>query len=251
LGLYSLAIRLDALNGYYGVQKRKDGSKGSIFWFEIPYRPDEYCASNYHSDIFRCNSNSNRSTLEQTVMHTPLGNSSRKAEVRFGSPLGSPEITCEMKHSPPKNNPIMLSNVSAKTSGWNILVVDDSPTITKMISMMLKQHNHKVTIAENGEIAVQNLLNHWRDYQIGYDIVLMDLQMPVMDGLEATKRLRESEMMSTTSKHNRHQIIIGMSANSDHETMQDAFRAGVDDFITKPFRIDWFHQTASKLIFKQ
>jgi len=243
LGLYSLAIRLDALNGYYGVQKRNDGKKGSVFWFEIPYRPDEYCASNYHSDIFRCNSNSNRSTLEQTVMHTPLGNSSRKAEVRFGSPLGSPEITCEMKHSPPKNNPIMLSNVSAKTSGWNILVVDDSPTIAKMISMMLKQHNHKVTIAENGEIAVQNLLNHWRDYQIGYDIVLMDLQMPVMDGLEATRRCREYEIHQNMS----HQIILGMSANSDHETMEDALHAGMDDFATKPFRIDTFHQKAMKL----
>ncbi len=41
MGLYSLAKRVEALGGYYGVQRRKDGREGSLFWFAIPYTPDE------------------------------------------------------------------------------------------------------------------------------------------------------------------------------------------------------------------
>jgi len=63
-----LAIRLDALNGYYGVQKRKDGNKGSIFWFEIPYRPDEYNASSmHHLNTIRSCSYSNRCDSEPSI----------------------------------------------------------------------------------------------------------------------------------------------------------------------------------------
>ena len=238
MGLYSLAIRLDALHGYYGVQKRKDGNKGSIFWFEIPYRPDEYNATSmHHLNTIHSSSYSHRCDSEQSSIHCPVN-------IQPSLPLVSETFQDSSSSSVKEQEHDKLHNL-------NILVVDDSPTIAKMISMMLQQHGHKVTVAENGEIAVQKLFSHWKDHQIDYDIVLMDLQMPVMDGLEATKRLRENEMMSSASKHKKHQIIIGMSANSDHETMQDAFRAGVDDFITKPFRIDWFHQTASRLIFKQ
>jgi CheY-like chemotaxis protein len=64
--------------------------------------------------------------------------------------------------------------------------------------------------------------------------VLMDLQMPVMDGLEATRRLRGEERQELRI----HQPIIGMSANSDHETAQQALDAGADAFMPKPFNAD-------------
>ena len=45
LGLYSLAKRMEAINGYYGVQKRRDGLQGSLFWFAFPYKPDTMTAA--------------------------------------------------------------------------------------------------------------------------------------------------------------------------------------------------------------
>jgi len=82
------------------------------------------------------------------------------------------------------------------------------------------------------------------------------LQMPVMDGLEATKRWREHEhnqlLLQTTigggGAH--HQVIIGMSANSDNDTMEDAFVAGVDDFIKKPFTMEIFLTTVNHVFDK-
>jgi CheY-like chemotaxis protein len=129
-----------------------------------------------------------------------------------------------------------------------ILLVDDSPSILKMCSMMLKRQGHIITTAENGEIALMKLEEKWKTTGSGFDLVLMDLQMPVMDGLEATKQIRmfQNEGREWIRKYPTsagvekpfHQIIFGISATSSEETIQQTFQVGMDEFLPKPFSVE-------------
>ena len=125
-----------------------------------------------------------------------------------------------------------LSNKSRK-----VLVVDDSPSILKLLSQTLNRQGFNVDTAENGAIGLEKMIHK------SYDIVLMDLQMPVMDGLESVRRLREHEKQQDA---NIPQIIIGLSANSDNETISEAFNAGITDFLPKPFKMESFFQLLTK-----
>ena len=93
---------------------------------------------------------------------------------------------------------------------------------------ILKRWKARVEAAENGEIALQMLKkNH-------YDLVYMDLQMPVMSGYEATTKIRTGE----AGAHNTGIPILAMTADALHETKLRVLETGMDDFITKPLELD-------------
>jgi len=104
----------------------------------------------------------------------------------------------------------------------SILLVDDSDVNLKVASLMLKKLGHQADIATNGIEAIEALENH------SYDIVLMDIQMPEMDGLEATKIIRRRW-------HQDPKIIVLTSLDNYREICHEA---GADDFLTKPFGIE-------------
>ena len=104
----------------------------------------------------------------------------------------------------------------------SILLVDDSDVNLKVASLMLKKLGHHADIARNGIEAIKSLELH------NYDIVLMDIEMPEMDGLEATKIIRQK----------RHQNPKIIAATSLANCQDDCFDAGADDFLTKPLRIE-------------
>jgi len=107
-----------------------------------------------------------------------------------------------------------------------VLLVEDSATNRFLIEAYLKQTPYQVDVAENGEIAV-------RKYMAGnYDLVLMDMQMPVMDGYTATRRIRRWE-----SAHGRHPTpIIALTAHALIEDIQKSLEAGCNAHLTKPVK---------------
>ncbi len=104
----------------------------------------------------------------------------------------------------------------------NILLVDDSAVNLKIASLMLKKLGHHVDLATNGIEAIEAL-----DDQ-SYDMVIMDIQMPEMDGLEATKIIRQKWHQSLK--------IIVVTSLKNYRDM--CFEAGADDFLIKPLRIE-------------
>ncbi len=251
LGLYSLAKRIEALHGFYGVMKRRDGQQGSLFWFAIPYKPDAIYAQQISSLTSKIPEESNCAPTQNDY---PLSEEDDKivaATVPLEHPVSTQSLVeCAIAVVDQSQPPI-------KTA-LNILVVDDSPTILKMSTLMLKKLGHEVTTADNGAIAAKLVQERVVDiHSCGFDVILMDLQMPVMDGLEATRRIREMENEFNSDKNSdpsppmwrrERQIIVGMSANSDHETAANAYQVGVDAFLSKPFRIETFRSTIEKLL---
>jgi CheY-like chemotaxis protein len=119
-----------------------------------------------------------------------------------------------------------------------ILVVDDSLSILKVTSRLLKINGHTAITASNGAIGLDMLKAAAKD--MVYSMVLTDIQMPVMDGLEATKLFRkfETEFWESENYHGEKKqrlLIVGMSANTDDDTRRQALDSGMDYFIPKPF----------------
>ncbi len=280
LGLYSLAKRIEALGGAYGVSKRRDGQQGSLFWFTIPYRPDSLslvAPSDCKGDAL-VGTKSNNSTPSTGEM-TPFEFTRRTEVYNYSdiSPVQSPVLfgSEAVKTVRVEATTIILQESAPVTEpkNLNILLVDDSLSIVKMSGMMLRRQGHTVTVAENGAEALQlmsaNLQpwadspkqdggarNNYKQVECCFDVVLMDLQMPIMDGLESTSRLRKleaatacAESTDNTATSCIHQLIIGCSANSDNDTMQAAFVAGIDAFIPKPFNIAEFNDSYQRLKF--
>ena len=125
----------------------------------------------------------------------------------------------------------------------NILVIDDSLSILKVTKRLLNMKGHMVETAANGFIGLKILKQAF--FSQAYDMVLTDLQMPVMDGIEATRRYREFEAVESMrdsscdlgiqTKERKRLLIVGMSANSDNQSKQEALDSGMDYFISKPF----------------
>ena len=109
-----------------------------------------------------------------------------------------------------------------------ILLVDDSQVNRLLIHIYLKDGCYQLEDAENGEIAVAKVKAE------NYDVVLMDMQMPIMDGLEATRKVREWERERGLSRT----PILALTASALEEDVRRALDAGVDAHITKPITKD-------------
>lgn len=107
-----------------------------------------------------------------------------------------------------------------------LLVVDDNPVNQKLLFYSLKKE-YDIELANNGLEAV-NLLNGKC-----FDVVIMDLMMPIMDGAEATLKIRESD-----HHRNKHIPIILLTTNDLEDERLRCFESGADDYLIKPVNID-------------
>ena len=122
-------------------------------------------------------------------------------------------------------------NTSQTPHRLRVLVVDDSTAVIKMLSFKLRSCGHVVDFAMNGEEGLQKMISGSTDL----DVVIMDYQMPVMDGIESTRRFREWERIMLSERGGRHLPIICSSANCSGTALVLALAAGVDSFLSKPF----------------
>jgi PAS domain S-box-containing protein len=118
----------------------------------------------------------------------------------------------------------------------DVLLTEDSPYNQKLALAVLSRRGHRVTVANNGREAVVAL----RKRQ--FDIVLMDVQMPEMDGLEATRMIRAAERDSS-----RRTPIIAMTAQALKGDREKCLDAGMDEYLTKPVRAADLHATIERL----
>ena len=119
-----------------------------------------------------------------------------------------------------------------------ILLVDDSADNQRLFSIFLKKTGATVILAGNGQEGVNAVEAALKDGQ-PFDVILMDLQMPVMDGLTATKLLREQGICSP---------IVALTGNDTQEERDTCFAAGFSDFLAKPIQRNTLLSTIAKII---
>src|SRR5260370_38045127 len=104
----------------------------------------------------------------------------------------------------------------------HMLVVDDEPQITRVLRTSLSSHGYDIRVANDGETALE-IMKDWSP-----DLVITDLAMPNMDGLELCRRLRTKMQIP----------IIVLSVRGEERTKVKALDAGADDYVTKPFGME-------------
>ena len=148
----------------------------------------------------------------------------------IAKPLFASNLLDEFKEAVKKKN--IKTPVANKTDlkGKRILLAEDMQVNAEIMMMVLKMRDMEVEVAENGKIAVEMFESHEPGY---YDAILMDMRMPVMDGLEATGKIREMG-----HKDSKTIPIIALTANAFDEDVQRSLQAGLNAHLSKPVQPD-------------
>jgi PAS domain S-box-containing protein len=134
------------------------------------------------------------------------------------------EALQELRETPKKIEAMAeAGDTEAQSEALRVLLAEDNLVNQRLISRLLEKMGHSVTVAPNG---LEALLLLEREE---FDLVAMDMQMPVMDGIEAVQKIREGE-----KKSGRHIPVVAMTANAFEEDKRRCFEAGMDGYVMKP-----------------
>ena len=143
-----------------------------------------------------------------------------------------PQSVLEESHTQANQSLTYQSSTSLR-----VLLADDNEVNCRFGERLLTSRGHQVTLATNGKAALEL-------YQRAeFDLILMDVQMPMMNGLEATAAIRQLE-----SRTDRHIPIIAMTARAMKGDREECLAAGMDGYITKPIRAEQLFQTINKFV---
>jgi signal transduction histidine kinase/CheY-like chemotaxis protein len=148
----------------------------------------------------------------ETYLIKPISSSDLLGSIRLAIGVHTPASTV----TPP------TAGISASSLSLRILLAEDTLVNQKVAMGMLGKMGHRITLATNGLEA----LEQWR--QNDFDLILMDVQMPEMTGLQATQQIRREEALGA------HVPIVAMTASAMSEERDRCLAAGMDDFISKP-----------------
>lgn len=153
-------------------------------------------------------------------------------EIKVTSKIGigsSFLFTLDLKERLIENTDLNFKTVQAidvDCSHMTLLLVDDLAINRNIVKGFLKKTNIKIIEAENGEVAINIIKTN------KIDIVLMDIQMPVKDGLTATREIRKYELDNSLPRV----IIVALTAHAYEDERKNGFEAGVDDYLIKPIK---------------
>lgn len=153
--------------------------------------------------------------------------------LKYGEDVSVPSfVQQEKKTDPPK--------IKGPAFRGHVLLVEDHPTNRKVATQMLLRKGLQVSEVENGKLAVRALRENT------YDLVLMDIQMPVMSGLEACEQIRQWE-----KEEKRPRIpIVAMTAHALQEARQEGLQSGMDGYLTKPISFTELEHVLAKWLKK-
>jgi two-component system sensor histidine kinase/response regulator len=192
-----------------------------------------------------------RFSESEVVMLTSFGSSSdgaRCSELGINAYLPKPikrsDLLDIMKRrsgslcpEPESVPPATLPPTSGRHMTWTILLAEDNRVNQIVATRMLEKRGHTVVLAETGKAALEAVNNQQ------FDLVLMDVQMPEMDGLEATMAVRQRERMT-----GKHVPIVAMTANAMTGDEQRCLHSGMDSFVAKPISVERLFATIESLL---
>ena len=166
-----------------------------------------------------------------------LGISDKKADKKDLEGQNSNETTISEQQTSSQD-----SNGKANFKGCRVLLAEDMPVNSEIMKMVLAMKEINVELAENGKIAVEMFTKHEAGY---YNAILMDMRMPEMDGLEASKTIRALDREDA-----KRIPIIALTANAFDEDVQRSMQAGLNAHLSKPVEPEALFETLEKLLFK-
>jgi CheY-like chemotaxis protein len=135
-------------------------------------------------------------------------------------------LLSENQQRNPKDSPASAApGPEAQQRKLRVLLAEDNTVNQRLASRLLEKKGYHVEVAGNGCAALRALERE------NYDVVLMDVQMPEMDGMEATATIREKERRT-----GRHQVVIALTAHAVKDDLERCLAAGMDDYLVKPIR---------------
>ena len=166
-----------------------------------------------------------------------------KSTLGVGSIFSFNLLLEEAKH-PVVSSDRQQEMVASSMRSLDILLVEDNPANQRLALIILEKQGQKVTVANNGLEALSFLTRQH------FDLIFMDMQMPVMDGLTATRYIRQVEQGGTLDVpeldavsdqlHDRlmggHVYIVAVTANAMYEDRQQCLEAGMDEYLSKPYK---------------
>ena len=124
--------------------------------------------------------------------------------------------------------PGQIINETEAPSNLRILIAEDNPINVRVAQIITQPYSSHTDVVENGQLAFDKFL------EADYDLILMDLQMPVVDGYKATEMIREYEILNNKPPVK----IVAMTANAMKEDVENCLKIGMNGYLSKPFRID-------------
>lgn len=142
-----------------------------------------------------------------------------------------------------KYNPSDAKTARGNTSKtFDILVAEDNPVNTMVLKGFLKQLNHKADFVVNGQYALEKFISKIETSP--YDLVILDCEMPVMDGYQASEQIRQFEAKNSLNKT----PILAISAHAMDSCIERCYSSGMDHHLAKPVKIHVLESTLQQLL---